>query len=164
MERPISRENTHKKRAKTLISHGLQQAKSLARSTSPSVRLPPGANDRHEKSRLRLEAKTDLLELVGRWKDHGDKLEPSSAWKRTHPRMNYHLQATIKGLRSRNWRSDPSAQRDFEEARERYLEAGCPREEMYWSNPHWQGDHLERLARQYSDCTRRGGSLDNAFA
>lgn len=167
---PIFLGNSHRERAKTLISQKVQQAKGLARSTSHSFRRLPDQWSREteakvdeEKVYLEVEAKTNLLELIGRWKDPNDRLKPSAVWRRTHPRMNYHLQAIIQRPRLKNWRSSRSAQETLEEARERYLEAGCPQEEMAWSHPYWQGEHLDRLARQYLDYLPTKGP-QNPFA
>lgn len=155
---PIFPGNSHRERAKTLISRGVQQAKGLARSTSHSFRRLPNELSREtdarmedEKIRVEIEANTNLLELIGRWKDPKDRLQPSAVWRRTHPRMNYHLQAIVQRPRLRNVWSAKSAQLSLAEAHESYLKAKCPEEEMYWSHPYWQGEHLDRLARQYLD-------------
>ncbi|CAD6583097.1 MAG: hypothetical protein ASARMPREDX12_001178 [Alectoria sarmentosa] len=155
---PILPEKAYRERAKTLISRGVRQAKGLARSTSNSIRRIPDQWSREgdaraddEKIRVEIEANTNLLELIGRWKDPRDRLQPSAIWRRNHPRMNYHLQAIVQRPRLRNVWSAKSAQLSLEEAHESYLKAKCPEEEMYWSHPYWQGEHLDRLARKYLD-------------
>ena len=155
---PIFPGNSHRERAKTLISRGVQQAKGLARSTSQSIRRIPDQWSREgdaraddEKIRVEIEANTNLLELIGRWKDPRDRLQPSAIWRQNHPRMNYHLQAIVQRPRLRNVWSAKSAQLSLEEAHESYMKAKCPEEEKYWSHPYWQGEHLDRLARKYLD-------------
>lgn len=161
---------SNRERANTLISRGVQQAKGLARSTSISIRTPPiqwfretetSYND-VQKSHLGDEVtdNNNLLELIARWKDPKSRLQPSPVWKRTHPRLNYHLQAIIHRNRLRTQRPAGSVLWDFEEARDCYLAAGCPREEMYWSNQRWQEDYLDRLARQYLDHLVEGGTCN----
>ena len=173
---PIFQGNANRERAKTLISRGVQQAKGLARSTSHSLRTLPiqwsreietsynNSNNAQNYSRLGNEAintnNNNLIELIARWKDPKSRLQPSPVWKRTHPRLNYHLQAIIHRNRLRTRRPAASVLGDFEEARDHYLAAGCPREEMYWSNQRWQEDYLDRLARQYLDYLAVGGTCN----
>ncbi|CAF9922146.1 MAG: hypothetical protein ALECFALPRED_002025 [Alectoria fallacina] len=173
IESPIYHGNSHRERAKTLISRGVQQAKGLARSTSNSIRRIPDqwsreeANARvdDEKIRVEAEANINLLELIGRWKDPKDRLQPSAIWRQDHPRMNYHLQAIVQRPRLRNMWSAKSAQLSLDEAHDSYLKAKCPEEEeMYWSHPYWQGEHLDRLARQYLDYLPTLGPHNNPFA
>lgn len=171
---PIFPRQAHRERAKTFVSRGLQQAKGLARSTSHTLRRLPARSspdtaartdddDDDEKSRLEVEANTNLLQLIGRWKDPKDRLRPSAAWKRAHPRMNYHLQEITERPRLRNWRSARSARLRLVEAKESYIEAKCPEEEMYWAHPYWQAVHLDRLARRYLDYLPMEGP-QNAYA
>ena len=49
------------------------------------------SEDDDEKVRLSIEAKTPCFNLVQRWKDLTDWLEPSGYWKKTHPAMNFRL-------------------------------------------------------------------------
>ena len=173
---PIFLGKANRERAISLISRGVQQAKDLARSTSHSIRSLPNQiwsqetetsyNNTSQNSRVGNEANTtnnNLLELIARWKDPTSRLQPSSVWKHTHPRLNYHLQAIIHRNRLRNRRPAGSVLRDFEEARDCYLTAGCPPEEMYWSNQRWQEDYLDRLVRLYLDCLAVGGT-SNPYA
>ena len=73
-----------------------------------------GSASADEKVRLEIESSTPWFNLVQRWKDPTDWLEPSDYWKRTHPAMNFRLWSIVvrKPGNSRELRI--SAQRNLE--------------------------------------------------
>ena len=90
-------------------------------SSSSSFRRPPGQPSQYadsalgdEKARLSIEAETPCFNLVQRWKDPTDWLEPSDYWKRTHPAMNFCLWKIIARNGGRELKGE--ARRNLEEA------------------------------------------------
>ena len=128
----------------------LNQARPDAKGES-SFRRPPGQSSRYddsaigdEKARLSIEAETPCFNLIQRWKDPSDWLEPSNYWKRTHPAMSFRLWKII-ARDPRNGRElKVSAQRNLEEAVRLYEQNGGDARER------WNNDVAEEVLDSWS--------------
>ena len=116
-----------------------------------SFRRPPGQSSRYddsaigdEKARLSIEAETPCFNLIQRWKDPNDWLEPSDYWKRTHPAMNFRLWKIIVRNPRMGRELKISAQRNLEEAVRLYEQKGGNARER------WNRDVAEEMLDSWS--------------
>ena len=118
MNSKVSREAA-RNRGASLVA----KAKGLMRNQS-HTNNNDGSAISDEKARLEIESSTPCFNLVQRWKDPTDWLEPSDYWKRTHPAMNFRLWSIVVRKPGTRRELRVSAERNLEHARKLFESKG----------------------------------------
>ena len=127
MNSKVSREAA-RNRGASLVA----KAKELMRNQS-HTNNNDGSARADEKVRLEIESSTPCFNLVQRWKDPNDWLEPSNYWKRTHPAMNFRLWSIVVMKPGIGWELRVSAERNLEHARRIFESKGGDSKGSRWA-------------------------------